>query len=105
MIAIETRRQKLIDEPPNEDSYTPESRVEMYDEIERKKEEDKKNEAPNPYKVPDEYIPKPMKPPPVYREDGTIRMANQGNYKFKIWEEEEENKLFLELQVPKFMPT
>ena len=55
--------------------------------------------------MPDEYIPKPMKPPPVYREDGTVRMANQGNYKFKIWEEEEENKLFLEPQVPKFLPT
>jgi protein TilB len=77
----------------------------MYEEIEQKKIDDEAKKPKNPFELAEEDRNKPRGPPALYNKDGEIRQCNQGDYKFRIWEEEEDDLIFLELKVPKYLAT
>lgn len=77
----------------------------MYEEIEEEKWKSEQEKTKNPFEIPDEYKQKKQKPPEVYKPDGEIRQCNQGDYPFKFWEDEDKDLVFLEIKVPKYLPT
>lgn len=92
-------------EIPDENAYTVEYRKRLYRELEEerlKKEEDKsKSKNSNPYFTND-YDNKPLS---VYKEDGEIRVCNQGRYKFFIDENKKTGIVTFELALPKHLDT
>jgi protein TilB len=98
-------RYKKAHEPVNPNAYTPENRLKDYqDEIDRKKEEER-NKPKNPFEVPDEFKETRKGPPPVYHDDGEIRQCNEGRYNFKITEDDDNDRIIVELFLPKYLTT
>lgn len=89
----------------NPNKYTIEYRRRLYLELEEdkiKKEEEKKQKSKSIYEMDD----LPKLPPSVYKENGEIRICNQGKYVFYINEDIYDKGIMLfELHLPKFMDT
>lgn len=98
-------RIKRENTPVNLNAYNPETRLkDYYDEIERKKEE-ARNKPKNPFELPDEFKHKKTGPPSVYNEQGEIRQWNEGRYEFLITEDTDNDRILVELYLPKFLNT
>ena len=50
--------------------------VKMYEEIEEQRKQEEQKKTKNPFEVDDEYKPKKMTAPSVYKPDGDIRLCN-----------------------------
>ena len=98
-------RLKRESEPVNLNTYNPETRMkDYYDDIERKKEEER-NKPKNPFELPDEFKNKRTGPPSVYNDQGEIRQWNEGRYEFLITEDEDNDRILVEIYLPKFLNT
>jgi protein TilB len=96
---------KKANEPVNLNGYNPESRMkDYYDDLERKQQEEL-NKPKNPFEVPDEFKNKRTEPPSVYHENGDIRQCNEGRYNFKITEDDDNDRILVELFLPKYLTT
>lgn len=92
-------------EVPDENAYTVEYRKKLYREMEQERlkneEEKKKSKDQDPYWKND-YNSKPLS---VYKEDGEIRICNQGRYQFYIEENKPTGIMTFELAVPRHLDT
>jgi protein TilB len=97
---------KKQNDPDKDDpnKYTPEYRKKLYKELEEEKiqKEEAKKQASKPWGVED----LPKEPPSVYKDNGEIRVCNQGRYEFII----DQDFLYsgittFELKLPKYMDT
>ena len=96
---------KKENEPKNPNAYTPENRLQDYeDELERARERER-NEPKNPFELDEEFKHERKGPPSVYHENGEIRQCNEGRYDFKIIEDDMNDQLMVDLFVPKFLGT
>eukprot|EP00357_Protocruzia_adherens_P036540 CAMPEP_0115012916 /NCGR_PEP_ID=MMETSP0216-20121206/25050_1 /TAXON_ID=223996 /ORGANISM="Protocruzia adherens, Strain Boccale" /LENGTH=426 /DNA_ID=CAMNT_0002382121 /DNA_START=136 /DNA_END=1416 /DNA_ORIENTATION=+ len=96
------KKEATKDKEVTDGAFTKESRVKMYKEIADEREEKERNQ--NKTSVFDEMNQKPTRNTSVYKEDGTIRMCNEGKYKFFLDEEHPEYTIY-EMMTPKFMDT
>lgn len=101
----ESNKIKKEIEIPDENAYTKEYRKKLYKELEEeriKQEEEKKKNKTDTWNLSNDYDSKKL---PVYREDGEIRVCNQGRYAFFIDEDVKIGIVTFELATPKFMDT
>lgn len=92
-------------EVPDENAYTKEYRRKLYKELEEekiKKEEEKNKPRDNPWNKVTDYDNKKLG---VYRDDGEIRICNQGKYQFYIDENVKTGVVTFEIATPKHLTT
>ena len=92
-------------EPHNPKAYSAENRLKDYEDGLEQKRQQEANKPKNPFEVDDEFKNKKKGPPEVYHENGDIRQCNEGRYKFKITEDDSNDRILVELFLPKFLTT
>jgi len=109
-LAVEESLEKKRTMDPEEykQSYTKESRVEAYEQLQRQKEESeaksKENSMFSDFREFDEsFKKKPI--PSVYTPQGDIRQCNEGRYEFQFSESDDGTCILLEMKLPRFMDT
>jgi protein TilB len=109
-VAVEESLEKKRTMDPEEykQSYTKESRVEAYEQLQRQKEESeaksKENSMFSDFREFDEsFKKKPI--PSVYTPQGDIRQCNEGRYEFQFSESDDGTCILFELKLPRFMDT
>eukprot|EP00347_Sterkiella_histriomuscorum_P023729 403333583 len=102
------KKQRDKDAGVDQDGYTKESRVKMYQELEdQKKQDEEKNKDSSMFKDFHEFEEgqKKREAPSVYNQFGDIRQCNEGKYEFLYSESPDKTCVILEMQIPKFMDT
>ena len=106
--SLSTKEEERKRGESNENAYTKESRVKLYQEMqEAKKKEEEKNKENSMFKdyYEMEESLKRREPVSVYNAFGDIRQCNEGKYEFKYSESEDKTCVILEVWVPKFLDT
>lgn len=98
-------RYRKENEPVDLNAFNPESRMKEYEDELEKARQDELNKPKNPFEVPDEFLHKREGPPGVYHDDGEIRQCNEGKYDFKVTEDDDNDRILVELFLPKYLTT
>jgi protein TilB len=80
-------RYKKANSEPDYKGYTAESRMKEYQDDLEKKRQDVLNKPKNPFEVDADYLHKRTGPPSIHYTSGEVRQCNEGKYRFKITEE------------------
>ncbi len=106
VVLVEDSLHKKATETPNPNAYTPESRVNYFQELKEQKEaqeeEAKKNSMFADY---NDHTKKREGPIPVHNKDGAVLQCNEGKYEWLFSESKDGRSIILTIQIPKYMST